>query len=319
VIPELEASMIDFENDRAFISDRNAEGLYRVIRNERLLFQTISDLVSSRSGESSGLGKAERLMKEIVMIGDPSVGDLMERRFQFTDTEGWRRRKNEKLGVSTRHRVEVSTFVTLNGHLRATIDPGYVNSLGQWSRPSEWSVDRFPTETSFYNAGPANEVFFLNGVENNLGNHTVEHSGAAAEVDLFSRAVVVAYWLTMHRLEEVFELHFRSYLAGLSVSSSEASSGNTLVGMEIVDADEERRLAARARLDAFWEKTGCDPQDFRRACLTSDATRDYARASRRLRGRSHGTEDLTPSIVRGYDIFLDRAEKLGLWTQEVGD
>jgi hypothetical protein len=306
--------MINFENDRAYISNQNAEGLYRTTRNHHSLFEIVSDLVSSRSRGSSWLSKAEGLLYEIVMAGDPSVGDLMEKRFVFTDTAGWHRRKGEKLGENTQHRVEVSAFLTLNGHLRATINPGYVDSLGQWRCASEWSVDKFPTKAPYYNVGPANEVFFFNGARNYLGTHFAQHSGAASEIDLFSRAVVAAFWLAMSRLSSVFELHFKSYLAGMSVTS-----GGMLVGIEIVDADEERRLAARARLDAFQERTGYDPKDFRRACLTSGAMRDYARASRRLRGKSRGTDDLTPSIVKGYDIFLDRAEKLGLWTQDAGD
>jgi hypothetical protein len=161
---------------------------------------------------------------------------------------------------------------------------------------------------------PLNEALFLHDVSPLFRRGLNVHTADAATRSVHCRAVLASFWLTMDRLYPTFELHYASYIAGLTEKPvTWKNPDEPLVGLEIVDGLGEYRDWLKERLDRFQEDTGYSPESFYDECEESRRGLDFDRVSKRIRHSSRGLIDLVPSAVRDLYDFLQTVRAYGIW------
>lgn len=177
----------------------------------------------------------------------------------------------------------------------------------------EWSYNPFSSYAEIAQR-PENEVLFIRNAQHLFQPHKFDDPRHASRRSAAIAAVNLAFWLTMERLSNVFEIEYRTYLVGLTESAhSYAEAAVPYLGLEIVDAQTEARNAIKAALQDFKESSGYSPEEFHAACNVETGYRRFENASRRLRDQREGREKLTPKTVERLYEFLELAERYGIW------
>lgn len=221
--------------------------------------------------------------------------------------------KEHRLSLAHRCRMMVSVKITTHGNLSVTLSPNCLSDSGYWEPAPEWKMDPFRFASGFRER-PGNEVLFFRGVEGLFGEPRRDLNKAL--LDAQRRAVLFAFWMTMERISNVFELHFEHYIVGLSESDRPwIDHSNPIVGLEIVDALFEYRMMLAEELRRFKAKTGYDPDVFFKAC-EARASHSFDKVSKRIRYGVPGSEGLTPKVVERYFDFLEEVKAFGIWTPE---
>lgn len=261
------------------------------------------------------------LLDEIqaVVAGTPRGVDLfVSECFKNTDMEYWNEH-HAKMKPVPLHRVVLHMVFSAKENLSVRITPGCLSKIGTWTEAPEWLPALTPRYPASGRIGgrPDTELLYLRNVSSLF---TKRRPGATAYErrvrHVLSKAVCITFWLVVHRLDGIFDVHLDTYVATLSAldgdDTSVEASRMEFVGLEMVSVLSDYRRDMAARLLSFPEETGLSAIDFWAICKPSSS---WDVASRLLKQRSiGGSADLTPSLVREYYAFLKRAIDYGVWT-----
>lgn len=299
-------------------NSKSEDGLNRVTL-DRLSSETIFSVneeleatSSLRRGRySSGLHSEYR---DLVVGERRPIDRAIHEMFFHTDMEYWV--NNHVRWMPTyRHRVVVRAHITTKDNLSVTVSPECLSEHGEWDRAREWKSDPFLGSGGFRER-PMNEALFLRDISHLFyhGHRRASESDVRRSAE--ARAVLVAFWLAMHRLSSVFEIHYGNYIAGLTREEISWSSGNEhLVGLEIVDALSEYRSILAGKVASFKRSTGFAPEDFYAICEKAGRG-GYEALSKSIRGSRAVGIDLVPSVIRDLHAFLKKAKSYGIWQPE---
>ena len=163
---------------------------------------------------------------------------------------------------------------------------------------------------------PQNEILFIRNVERWRQPYQHDDPTQAAVRNAACSAINMAFWLTINRLTKVFNVSYRSYLAGVAdTPQSHGLDDGKHLGLEIVDAPLEARMNLEESLRGFEAATGHTPTAFYRACNATEGWRRFEAASHTLR-KTPGSDHLTPKIVENFGGLLEKAKLYGVWTPE---
>lgn len=304
----------------------NAKGRFRSIHNNfpsGLITESLAGLhslldESSREKRSwvsnyEPLAALAREIEEIVRGDRKPADDIFDDRLAHTNSEHWKDRQ------AGRHRILLDA-TTKAGNLCVRFSPECLSESGRWEHAPEWR-DIPSLQTGATTQRPRDEVLLVRNVHwlfegsrsrwNRQGDiDRTEQSYIAAAC----RAVNMAFWLAVHRLEQRFEVHLGRYIAMLSSTSEELDC----LGLELVDALAEHRASVREIVATFEANSGHSPQSFWDVCECGDAL-GYVAASKALRGTFGPSAKLTPSAVERLHRDLRRAIAYGLWTPGLGE
>lgn len=217
-----------------------------------------------------------------------------------------------------RNRISVAARFTSRGNFSVTISPDRLNCEGRFERAPEWINDPFPAYAEVTQR-PYNEVLFLRNVERWFNPYLHKDPSQAAIRSSACEAINIAFWLTLRRLSETFQISYKSYLAGVSNADQELvyQEGN-LIGLEIVDAVEDMKQTLQESVRDFEPASGFSPEAFYAGCMReNDDWRRFENASRKLR-QAPGANRLTPKTVEQYFDLLDAAKHFGIWNPTYG-
>lgn len=287
-----------------------------------LIAETLADLhslldESSREKRSwvsnyNPLAALSREIEEIVRGNRKPADDILDGRLAHTNTE---RRKD---GQSGRHRILLDTQIARAGNLSVRFSPQCLGESGAWEHAPEWR--EIPSLQSG-NTAPSDEVLLIRNVrwlfEGSLSRWNRQGDIDRTEQAFIAaacRAVNMAFWLTVHRLEQRFEVHLGRYVTVLS-STPDALD---CLGLELVDALAEHRASVKDVVAGFEENNGHSPQTFWNACEDGSAL-GFVSASKELRGTFGPSAKLTPSTVEKLRRDLRRAIAYGIWSPGGGE
>jgi hypothetical protein len=256
---------------------------------------------------------------EAVVAGTPRGFDLWaSETFRNTDMKFWKEHHG-KISPPARHRLVVECMFPTRGNLSVRVSPGTLSKIGTWTEAPEWSIraSKF-APTGRIGARPDVEVLYLRNLAPLFSPHRSEGSPYERRVrHVVCKAVCTTFWLVMHRLDGVFDVHLDGYVAALSSldgpDPSIESSKMELIGLEVVDVVSDYRRNLADRLQSFALETGLSAIDFWRIAETADS---WETASKLLRQRRQGgSADLVPTLVRDYHHFLKRTMDYGVWKE----
>jgi hypothetical protein len=259
------------------------------------------------------LAALSREIEDVVRGDRMPADDILDDRLAFTDFERW---NAEEAG---RHRIMLDAQITKSGNLSVRFSPQFLGESGRWEHAPEWR-DILSLQTGETTQRARDEVLLIRNAHwlfegslsrwNRQGDiDRTEQSYIAAAC----RAVNMAFWLTVRRLEQRFEVHLGRYVALLS-STSDALD---CLGLELVDALAEHRASVKEAVTAFEATSGHSPQSFWNVCGSGDAL-GYVAASKELRGVGPSAK-LTPSTIEKFHRDLRQANAYGLWTPGSGE
>jgi hypothetical protein len=256
---------------------------------------------------------------EAVVAGAPRGADLfVSECFKNTDMEYWNEHHAKKKPPAL-HRVVLHTVFSAKENLSVRIAPGCLSKIGTWTEAPEWLPavrTGYPTPGRI-SGRPDTELLYLRNVAPLFSKRRPGGTPYERRVrHVLAKAVCTTYWMIVHRLDGIFDVHLDSYVAALSAldgdDASVEASRMEFVGLEMVSVLSNYRRDMAARLLSFPEETGLSAIDFWAICKP---TSSWETASRLLKQRSiGGSADLTGALVREYHAFLKRALDYGVWT-----
>ncbi len=256
---------------------------------------------------------------EAAVAGAPRGVDLfVSECFKNTDMEYWNEHHAKKKPTPL-HRVVLHTIFSAKENLSVRITPGCLSKIGTWTEAPEWLPaihPRYPTSGRI-GGRPDTELLYLRNVSPLFSKPRSGGTPYERRVrNVLSKAVCTTFWMVVHRLNGIFDVHLDAYVAALSsLDGDDASvevSRMEFVGLEMVNVLSDYRREMAARLLSFPEETGLSAIDFWAICKPASS---WEVASRLLKQRSiGGSADLVPSLVREYHDFLKRANDYGVWT-----
>lgn len=264
---------------------------------------------------------ARALLDEIqaIVAGTPRGVDLfVSECFKNTDMEYWNEHHAKKKPVPL-HRVVLHIVFSAKENLSVRITPGCLSKIGTWTEAPEWRPTLNPLYPATGRIGgrPDTELLYLRNVSSLFTRRRPDATAYERRArHVLSKAVCITFWLVIHRLDGVFDVHLDAYVAILSAldgdDTSVESSRMEFVGLETVSVLSDYRRDIAARLRSFPLETGLSAIDFYAICKSANS---WDVASRLLKQRCiGGSADLTPSLVREYLAFLKRAIDYGVWT-----
>ena len=307
------------------LGEINSKGRFRLIHDDfpcGLITETLADLnalldESSREKRSwvsnyDPLAALSHEIEEIVRGDRKPADDIFDDRLAHTNFEHW------KDGQGSRHRILLNA-TTKAGNLSVRFSPVCLSDSGRWEHAPEWRDIALQSGDATQRS--RDEVLLIRNVHW-LFEESLSRWNRQGDIDrteqtyiaVACRAVNMAFWLTVHRLEQRFEVHLGRYIAMLS-STSEALD---CLGLELVDALAEHRASVRETIAAFEANSGHSPQSFWDACGCGDAL-GYVTASKELRGSFGPSAKLTPSAVERFHRDLRRAIAYGIWSPGRGE
>ena len=294
-----------------------ADGLHRRI-HENLYSEVVVDALCSLSSAAKStpiqLGGLLDEVSDVVSGVERPIDEHIRQYLLNTDPD------HVKLSLSRgdrgiRNRVAVNTHITTRGNLSVTIYPEMLTKEGRFEIAPEWKPTPFPSYAEVTQR-PQNEILFIRNMERWLRPYQHDDPAQAAVRNAACSAINMAFWLTINRLAKVFNVSYRSYLAGVAdTPQSYVPDDGKHVGLEIVDAPLEARMNLEESLRGFEAVAGHTPTAFYRACNATEGWRRFEAASRTLR-KTPGSDHLTPKIVENFGVLLERAKLYGVWAPE---
>jgi hypothetical protein len=256
---------------------------------------------------------------EAAVAGTPRGLDLfVSECFKNTDMEYWNEH-HAKAKPAPLHRVVLHTVFSAKENLSVRITPGCLSKIGTWTEAPEWLPALYPRYPASGRIGgrPDTDLLYLRNVSSLFSQRRSDGTPYERRVrHVLSKAVCITFWLAVHRLDGVFDVHLDTYVATLSAldgdDTSVEASRMEFVGLEMVNVLSEYRRDMAARLLSFPHETGLSAIDFYAICKSASS---WEAASRLLKQRCiGGSADLVPSLVREYLAFLKRSSDYGVWT-----
>lgn len=228
--------------------------------------------------------------------------------------------EKRRYGFHGNNRVAVHATITKKDNLSVRLWLKILNGKGRWVDAPEWKDIPFYGHTAIMER-PSDEVLFVRALDRLTieGFEYYEDYRPGERRELIEAAcelVNATFWLTVQRLSQRFEVSLSRYLVLLR----ERREGRIL-GLQIVDALDERKKALAQNIADFKIETGWSTEEFWAACDVPVALRRHYASEklvRRLRERDGGTVKITRGEVDRRIELLSTAEAYGIWKPSRG-
>lgn len=225
--------------------------------------------------------------------------------------------KQRRSGFHGLNRVVVNATVTTKDNLSIRLWLKTLDDAGRWIDAPEWRDIPLYGHAGIMER-PSDEVLFIRNVDRLMIERIALYEkyengdpNGRKLVEAACELVNATFWLTVQRLAQRFEVTLARYLVLLRESRD-----GRILGLDIVDALDERKKEIARGIASFEAEAGWSPEEFWSACDSSASPGPrYASksAERRLRARGGGTVTLTPGEVGRRLQLLSTADAYGIW------